>query len=128
MVLYMIKGEDMKNYTNNKGFTLIELLAVIVILAIIMLIATPMVMNTIEDAKKGAFKNTAYGLIEAATLEHAKHISELKGKSITYVYIDGVQSSNPIGYKLDYKGSKPKSGFIMIDHKGQVAIAIYDGK
>ena len=39
---------------NKKGFTLIELLAVIVVLAIIALIATPIVMNTIKNAKKGA--------------------------------------------------------------------------
>ena len=35
-----------------KGFTLIELLAVIVVLAIIALIATPIVMNTIKNARK----------------------------------------------------------------------------
>ena len=47
-----------------KGFTLIELLAVIVILAIIALIATPLILNTIEDSRKGAFKNSAYGIIK----------------------------------------------------------------
>lgn len=36
------------------GFTLIELLAVIVILALIMVISTPVVINMIEDAKKGS--------------------------------------------------------------------------
>jgi len=35
-----------------RGFTLIELLAVIVILAIIALIATPLVLNTIEEARE----------------------------------------------------------------------------
>lgn len=44
---------------SNKGFTLIELLAVIVILAIIALIATPMVLNTIEDSRKGAAQSSA---------------------------------------------------------------------
>ena len=38
---------------NRKGFTLIELLAVIVILAVIALIATPIILNMIENAKKG---------------------------------------------------------------------------
>ena len=37
-----------------QGFTLIELLAVIVILAVIALIATPIILNVIEDSKKGA--------------------------------------------------------------------------
>ena len=39
------------------GFTLIELLAVIVILAIIALIAVPIIMNVINEAKKGAAKD-----------------------------------------------------------------------
>ena len=38
-----------------KGFTLLELLAVIVILAIVALITVPLIMNTIEDAKEGAY-------------------------------------------------------------------------
>ena len=41
------------------AFTLIELLAVIVVLAIIALIATPIVMNTIKNAKKGAAERSA---------------------------------------------------------------------
>ena len=47
----------------NKGFTLVELLAVIVILAIIALIATPIVLNVINDAQKGADARSveAYG-------------------------------------------------------------------
>ena len=49
----------------NKGFTLIELLAVIVILAIIALIATPIVMDSISTAKKGAAKDAGYGYIKA---------------------------------------------------------------
>ncbi len=46
-----------------KGFTLIELLAVIVVLAVIALIATPLVMNAIEDARKGALERS-YDYIE----------------------------------------------------------------
>lgn len=53
----------MKN--NTKGFTLVELLAVIVILAIIALIATPMILNVIDEAKKGAAQSSAYGYIDA---------------------------------------------------------------
>ena len=47
------------------GFTLIELLAVIVILAVIALIATPVIMNAINDAKKGSAKDAAYGYVKA---------------------------------------------------------------
>lgn len=51
---------------NTKGFTLIELLAVIVVLAIIALIATPIVLNLINDAKKGAAVQSANAYIKAA--------------------------------------------------------------
>ena len=40
-----------------KGFTLIELLAIIVILAIISAITVPIVLNIIENAKKGTVQN-----------------------------------------------------------------------
>lgn len=50
---------------SNKGFTLIELLAVIVILAIIALIATPIVLDVIDTAKKGAKESSALGYINA---------------------------------------------------------------
>jgi type IV pilus assembly protein PilA len=49
-----------------KGFTLIELLAVIVILAVIALIATPIILGIIDDTKKSAFKDSAYGISQAA--------------------------------------------------------------
>ena len=49
-----------------KGFTLIELLAVIVILAVIALIATPLVLNTVNDAKDGALKATTRTIIDEA--------------------------------------------------------------
>lgn len=50
---------------NTKGFTLIELLAVIVVLAIIALIATPIVLNLIDDARRGAAEATTTGYMEA---------------------------------------------------------------
>jgi len=47
------------------GFTLIELLAVIVILAIIAVIATPIIVGIIEDARKSAAADSAYGALDA---------------------------------------------------------------
>ena len=49
----------MKN--KNKGFTLIELLAIIVILAIIAVITVPILLNVIENSRKGASIDSAYG-------------------------------------------------------------------
>ena len=93
----------------NKGFTLVELLAVIVILAIIALIATPIILNVINDAKKQAAKDSAYGYMDAVE----KYIvsSELEDKSIqdrTY----SVEELNSMGVSV--KGSTPDNGNIEI--------------
>ena len=50
---------------NKNGFTLIELLAIIVILSIIAVITVPVVLNIIDDSKKGSAKDSAYGYIES---------------------------------------------------------------
>ena len=65
---------------NKKGFTLIELLAVIVVLAIIALIATPIVMNTIKNAKKGAAERSADNYLKA--VEQAVAESRIDGTKI----------------------------------------------
>ena len=92
-----------------KGFTLVELLAVIVILALIALIATPIILNVINDAKKQAAKDSAYGYMDAVE----KYIvsSELEDKSIkdrTY----SVEELNNMGVSV--KGSTPDNGNIEI--------------
>ena len=50
---------------NKKGFTLIELLAIIVILAIIAVITVPIILNIIENSKRGAATDSAYGYKDA---------------------------------------------------------------
>lgn len=97
-----------------KGFTLIELLAVIVILAIIALIATPLVMNTINDAKDGALKSTARNIIEIAATEYQRKL------------IDDPNTVPSIDFsKLEYKGEKMELITGSFDQNGQVNIAIY---
>ena len=66
---------------NKKGFTLIELLAVIVILAVIALIATPVVMNSINNAREGAAKNAGFGVVKA--IEHHMALSILNNSNHT---------------------------------------------
>ena len=80
-----------------QGFTLIELLAVIVILAVIALIATPLIMNVINDAKKGAARDAGYNVIKAGELKAAT---------------EGIAGGNPPFHydensNLDMKGTKP---------------------
>ena len=92
----------------NKGFTLVELLAVIVILALIALIATPIILNVINDAKKQAAKDSAYGYMDAVE----KYIvsSELEDKSIP----DGTYRVEDLNKKISVKGSTPDNGNIEI--------------
>jgi prepilin-type N-terminal cleavage/methylation domain-containing protein len=112
-----------------KGFTLIELLAVIVILAIIALIATPIILKVVDDANKGAFRNSAYGIANAAEFEFAKEtLKNTKASEVAFIYVNGVESSNPAGRKLDYKGNVPQNGVILVNYEGKVAMALYNGK
>ena len=93
----------------NKGFTLVELLAVIVILALIALIATPIILNVINDAKKQAAKDSAYGYMDAVE----KYIvsSELEDESIQ----DGIYTVEELKKKISVKGSTPDNGTIKIE-------------
>ena len=108
---------------NKKGFTLIELLAVIVVLAIIALIATPIVMNTIKNAKKGAAERTADNYIKQ--VETAVAEAKLEKNSVpsgTYT-ID--KDGNLIGTELpngkleiEMSGNKPSDGKVAIKNGG----------
>ena len=110
---------------NKTGFTLIELLAVIVVLAIIALIATPIVMNTIKNAKKGAAERTADNYTKA--LEQKVAESRIDGTKIP----DGIYNIQPDGNlcpasgcgendkdksTIDMDGSKPTKGIVVISN------------
>ena len=100
---------------NKKGFTLIELLAVIIILAVIALIATPIVLNVVDNARKSANKDSAYGLLDSAKLYYMESLLD-ESKSLSGNLID----------KINVSGSKP-DGTVYINNKGEIAIAVvYD--
>ena len=114
---------------NKKGFTLIELLAVIVVLAIIALIATPIVMNTIKNAKKGAAARSADNYIKQ--VETAVAESRIDGTKIA----NGTYNIQPDGnlcpasgcgendknkITIDMSGTKPTSGTVTISN-GEVS-------
>ncbi len=108
---------------NKKGFTLIELLAVIIVLAIIVLIATPIVMNTIKSAKKGAVERSSEGYIRAVEItvmnqRLSKNIVEDGEYQITS---DGnlcrdktASCSEDNKIIIDTNGKKPSSGTVII--------------
>src|SRR5690554_6746675 len=111
----------------NKGFTLIELLAVIVVLTIIMVITTPIIIRTIDDVKREAFKNSIYGIIKASEFNYAQQILKNKQvEEIIWIYQEGMESSFLKENKLEYKGSKPQRGIVTINKKGEVAVVLHN--
>ncbi len=105
---------------NKKGFTLIELLAVIVVLAIIALIATPIVMNTIKNAKKGAAERTADNYIKQVETTIAEKKLENNPLADGPYTIDsnGNLTGNGLteSVTIDMSGNKPTSGTVTISN------------
>ncbi|MBE6138111.1 MAG: type II secretion system protein [Firmicutes bacterium] len=100
-----------------KGFTLIELLAVIVVLAIIALIATPIVMNVISNASKGAAERSADNYVKAVeTLIATKRLDGEPVEDGTYTI--GTDGNLSFG-DVELNGTKPSGGSIKIEN-GQV--------
>jgi len=100
-----------------KGFTLIELLAVIVVLAIIALIATPIVMNVISNAQKGAAERSADNYVKAVeTLIATKRLDGEPVEDGTYTI--GTDGNLSFG-DVELNGTKPSGGTITIKD-GQV--------
>ena len=65
----------MKNKKKN-GFTLIELLAIIVILAIIAVITVPIILNIIDNSRKGAAIDSAYGYKDAVDKAYVQELAK----------------------------------------------------
>lgn len=107
-----------------KGFTLIELLAIIVILAIIAVITVPIILNVIEDAKKGAAKDSAYGYNESIYKGFLKNLIIDNNKPLpngVYV-IDNtgkLVNSNGVVLNTNVSGTEPSEGWVELE-KGQV--------
>ena len=111
-----------RKITNKKAFTLIELLAVIVILAIIALIAVPVIMNIINKANKSAFKDTAYGIINAGELYFAEQQLNPMGMQDD-VTIPLPDTTNT----LEIKGEVPE-GTITITKEGDIALGLKNNR
>ena len=108
-----------------KGFTLVELLATIVVLSVIALIATPIILNVIEKAKKGALVSSVNGLVESANMYYTNEI--IKGdisEDVVFDFEEGIQTSSE---KLSYKG-KVYNGKLILTSDSDVITCIDDGK
>ena len=103
---------------SKKGFTLIELLAIIVILAIIAVITVPIVLNIIENARKGAVQNSALGYIDAVDKYYASRLSVDSSFQLVdgiYSIVDNGYLSDGIGtYEVKFDGQAPANGFVQV--------------
>lgn len=98
------------------AFTLIELLAIIVILAIIAVITVPIILNVIENAKKGSVIDSAYGYKDAVQ-NHCVSKSIINPNNETLTGVKNVSELETDG--LTVSGEKPTEGWVQIN-KGKV--------
>ena len=111
---------------NQKGFTLIELLAVIVILAVIALIATPLIMNVINDAKKGADRDAAYGVIKAIETSAMQKMALDPTYDVPASCTIGSDKTKCGDLTVNYKGTQPEKAVIYFDQdRGSVKQGSY---
>ena len=100
-----------------KGFTLIELLAIIVILAIIAVITVPIILNIIENAKKGAAVNSAYGYKDAISKFYASKLV----RNPDYDIPDGLHTKTDFDtLGVAVKGKEPASNSFLRTYKNVV--------
>ena len=124
------------------AFTLIELLAIIVILAIIAVITVPIILNIIENSRKGAAKDSAYAYKDSINKFYLEKLSN----DSTWNDLDGDYTINSDGnlvksgvepYVINTSGDKPNAGGVLIENKkitqaclkiGDYAVPITNGE
>jgi len=97
------------------GFTLIELLAIIVILAIIAVITVPIILNIIENARRGAAIDSAYNYKDAINKYYLEELS----KNTSYKFPNGVYDVDNGALKkgtdtldIAVSGASPSNGWV----------------
>ena len=126
----------MKN--SQKGFTLIELLAVIIILAIIALITTPIILNVVEDSRRSAAEDKAYGVVDAVRLAYQQHQmkdSPTQNVEVTVDFTEGATNRGILGadtsgenpVKVSISGDYPESGTVTV-YQQDIQTSSVDGK
>ena len=98
------------------GFTLIELLAIIVILAIIAVITVPIILNVIDNSKKGAIRDSAFGFREAI---QKYYVSDLMNKGNEELP-SGIKFVSMLPDDFEVSGEKPSLDSWVEFEKGQV--------
>jgi len=116
-----------------RGFTLIELLAVIVILAIIAIIAIPIILNMIEESRKGAARDTAYGYIDS--IEYTIGFSDINANGYENVELPDNDDDKEFytvsevnEQNVKYRGKGPESGVVTITKRKVSSASLCIGK
>lgn len=95
----------------NKGFTLIELLAIIVILAIIAVITVPIILNVIDNAKRGVAETSAQGYLKAVEKQLVMNNVDRTKDPVT----DGTYNITELkNMGVQVSGKEPKEGSVTI--------------
>ncbi len=93
---------------NKKGFTLIELLAIIVILAIIAVITVPIILDIIDNSKKGAVTDSAYGYKDAVNKWYVSKLQDDNNYRLNGNY--NVSDGKLNNIDIPVSGDKPTNG------------------
>ena len=117
---------------NNKAFTLIELLAIIVILAIIAVITIPIILNVIENSRKGAAIDSAYGYKDAISKYYLSEMIDNQNLKLDGAYsVDNgtLKKGSETPIQIPTSGTAPSIGWIKIKEnevvKGCLTIGDY---
>lgn len=100
------------------GFTIIEMLASLIVISILLFIAVPTVIQMVEEARRGAFTNSVYGIMKAVELDSSK---TSQGRN-AYALADGILTFS--GETINYKGEIIADGILEINDKGRVALVL----
>jgi len=114
--MFSIKKERVeKMKKKNDGFTLIELLAIIVILAIIAVITVPIILNVIDNAKRGTAQDSAYGYKDAISKYYVTEFFNNNNITLNGDYTvdsNGVLSNDTERHEILFSGTKPQGGHL----------------
>ena len=107
----------MKKENKKNAFTLIELLAIIVILAIIAVITVPIILNIIENSKKGAATNSAYGYKDSVEKYYLARLFENTNEQYTTLNETYTISEGKLNtIDIPFEGTIPSSGSLTYEN------------
>ena len=102
------------------GFTLIELATVVTIMAMIALIATPIVINVIDNVRKGSIEKSVANIEHAAEVYYYNQKMNSAFSGITFKCGGGAcRNGDQI---LTLNGQVPEDGYVKIDKDGNISL------